>query len=304
VALLSPIARLLGISVDTLLCHQEEISDAEAARLVDAASKRLQAEGIDPVYPWIRQCLLEHPASHALLLGMANSLVSHLSMTEAADCARYDGDILDWYLRALESPDEAIRRDAAEALYHFYLNKKQYVQAEETLAHFSKENPERKRMQAAIYSETGRQDEAYLLYEELLYAGYTSLSRTFQDLYGLTVQDKDLSKAHRLVEKKRQLARLFEMGAYHEASAGLELAMLEKDEAETLRIMEQMLNNLENIVGFAKSPLYAHMKFKAMDAGYLAEVRQVLLEGFRDESSYGYLKDNLRWRDLVREKAN
>ncbi|MDR0897145.1 MAG: helix-turn-helix domain-containing protein [Oscillospiraceae bacterium] len=299
VALLSPIARLLGISVDTLLCHQEEISDAEAVQLVEQTRERLQAEGIDAVYPWIRQCLLEHPASHALLLGMANLLVNHLSMTEAADRARYDADILDWTRRALESPDEAIRRDAAQSLYHFYLNKKQYVQAEETLAHFSPENPERKRMQAAIYSETGRQDEAYLLYEELLYAGYASLSRTFQDLYWLARHANDLGKAHALVEKQRELARLFEMGEYHEASAGLDLATWEKDEAETLRIMERMLGNLESIGGFAKSPLYAHMKFKAMDAGYLAEVRQVLLEGFRDESSYGYLKDNLRWRELL-----
>jgi transcriptional regulator with XRE-family HTH domain len=299
VALLSPIARLLGISVDTLLCHQEEISDAEAVRLVDAAGKRIQAEGIEAAYPWIRQCLLEHPASHMLLLGMACLLTSHLSITEGANRARYDGDIRDWFLRALESPEEPIRRDAAQALYHFYMNKKQYAQAEEALDHFSPENPERKRMQAAIYSETGRQEAAYLLYEELLYAGYVSLSRTFQDLYCLTVQDKDFNKAHALVEKQRQLARLFEHGEYHEVAAGLGLATLEQDEAETLRIMEGMLNSLNSIGGFAQSPLYAHMEFKAMDAGHLADIRKGLLKAFGDEETFGYLKGNPRWRDLV-----
>ncbi|MDR0929504.1 MAG: helix-turn-helix domain-containing protein [Oscillospiraceae bacterium] len=303
VALLSPIARLLGISMDTLLCHQEELSDAEAGHMLEQTRERLRAEGIEAVFPWIRQCLLAHPASHMLLLGMANLLLGQLDMTEETDRARYDGDILDWTRRALESPDEAIRRDAAQSLYHFHLNKKQYAQAEEALAHFSPENPERKRMQAAIYSETGRQEEAYVLYEELLYAGHVSLSRTFQDLYWLARHGNDLEKAHALVDKQRQLARLFELGEYHEASAGLDLATWEKDEAETLRIMERMLGNTESIVGFAKSPLYAHMKFKAIDAGYLAEVRQVLLDGFRDEGTYGYLKGNGRWRELVGAEA-
>lgn len=39
ISLLSPIARLLNISIDTLLSHEKELSDAEANRLVEEANK-------------------------------------------------------------------------------------------------------------------------------------------------------------------------------------------------------------------------------------------------------------------------
>ena len=299
VSLLSPIARLLNISIDTLLSHEKELSEAEASRLVEEADGRLKTGAFDSAFQWIKQCLVEYPSSHYLILWMAQILESHLSMVEIADKDRYDGYILDCYVRALESSDETLRRSAAEALYYFHINKKQYEQAEEYLVYFSEENPERKRKQAIIYSNTGRQEDAYKMYEELLYAGYQSLSMTFQDIYILALQGNDFEKAHTLVEKKQKLANLFEFGEYHEISVGIELATLEKNEMETLHIMERMLSNLESIGDFTKSPLYSHMKFKAIDEVYLFELRQDLIKGFRDEETYAYLKGNQQWRNLV-----
>jgi len=299
VSLLSPIARLLNISVDTLLSHEKELSTEEAARLVEQANDRLKTEAFNSVFQWVKQCLVEYPNSHYLILWMARIFDSHLSMAEIADRDRYDGYILDCYVRALESGDETLRRSAAEALYYFHISKKQYEQAEKYLTYFSEENPERKRKQAMINSNTGRREEAYKMYEELLYAGYQSLSMTFHDIYILALQENDFEKAHTLVEKKQKLANLFEFGEYHEISVGIELATLEKNETETLHIMEQMLSNLESIGDFTKSPLYSHMKFKAIDEAYLSKLRQDVIKGFRDEETYAYLKGNQLWRDLV-----
>lgn len=138
------------------------------------------------------------------------------------------------------------------------------------------------------------------MYEELLYAGYQSLSMTFQNIYGLALKENDLEKAHMLVGKIEQLATLFEFGEYHAISPGLELATREKDEAQTLRIMERMLANIESLYAFTKSPLYAHMRFKPPEKRYLSEVRESLLATFRDEETYAYLKDNPQWQKLAR----
>ncbi len=300
ISLLSPIARLLNISIDTLLSHEKEISDEEAGHLVEEANELLKTEDFDNVFLWIKQCLVEHPSSYYLILWMARIFDSHLSMADIADRDRYDGYILDCYVRALESSDETLRRSAAEALYYFHINKKQYEQAEEYLVYFSEENPERKRKQAMIYSNTGRQNDACKMYEELLYAGYQSLSMTFHDIYILALQEKDLKKAHMIVQKIRGLAHLFEFGEYHEVSAGLELATIEKNETDTLYIMERMLANLESIYAFTKSPLYSHMEFKERNHGFVSEIREDLKKGFRDEEIYAYLKDNPQWMDLMK----
>jgi len=299
ISLLSPIGRLLNISIDTLLSHERELSNVEANRLVEEAHDRLKTESFDDVFQWMKQCFAEYPNCHFLILWMARIFDSHLSMSEVADREHYDDYILDCYTRVLESDNEAMRNAAAEALYVFHINKEDYKKAEEYLAYYSQENPERKRRQALIYSKTGRQEEAYKMYEELLYAGYQSLSTTFHNIYILALEDSDFDKAHMLIEKIQNLASLFEFGEYHQISSALELATLEKDEPKTLQIMERMLTNFESIYEFTKSPLYAHMDFKAPSEDYITEIRDNLLEGFRDEETYVYLKGNQRWKDLV-----
>jgi transcriptional regulator with XRE-family HTH domain len=236
ITLLSPIARLLHIPLDTLLSHEQELSDAKANRLVEEANERLKTEPYDDVFQWMKQRLAEYPNSHFLILWMARIFDSQRQMMGLADGEKYDAYISDCYKRVLESENEGLRSAAAESLYYFYMNQKDYKQAEDCLAYFSPENPERKRKQARIYSKTGQRDSAYKAYEELLYAGYQSLNMTFHDIYILALEENDYDKAHMLIDKIQKLAGLFEFGEYHGVVPALELAALEKDEAKTLHI--------------------------------------------------------------------
>ena len=303
ISLLSPIARLLNISLDTLLSHEKELSVVEANRLVEQANRKLKSEPIDKVFQWMKQCLMEYPNCNYLILWMARIFDGQRQMMGLADEENDDAYLLDSYKRVLESDDEGLKEAAAESLYYFYMNKEQYEQAEQYLTYFSQENPERKRKQAMICSKTGRQDEAYKADEELLYAGYQSLNMTFHNIYLLALDENDFVKAHILVDKIQKLASLFEFGEYHEISPALELATLEKNETKTLHIMERMLTNLESIYAFTKSSLYSHMDFKAINAEYLTEIREDLIKGFRDEETYAYLKENQQWRDLVGQRT-
>jgi len=267
--------------------------------MVEEANDRLKKETFDDVFQWAKQRLVEYPNCHVLILWMARVFDSQRQIMGVPDGDQYDNYILDCYKRVLESDNEGMKSAAAEALYHFYLNDEQYEQAEEYLTYFSEENPERKRKQAMIYGKTGRQEDAHKMYEELLFAGYQSLSMTFNAIYMLALKENDLNKAHILMGKIQKLAHLFEMGEYHEISLALELATLEKNEVESLHVMERMLSNLESIYGFAESPLYSHMEFKAIDEAHLDEVRKDLMKAFRDEETYAYLKESQRWRELV-----
>ena len=299
ISLLSPIARLLDISVDTLLSHEKELSDAEANRLVEEAIRKLKTETFDDVFQWAKERLAEYPNCGFLILWMARILDSEHQMMEMPADEKLDTFILDCYRQALESDNEGLKRSAAEALYYFYIKKEQYEQAEQYLEYFSDENPERKRKQAMICSETGRKEEAYKMLEEILYAGYQNLNMTLQDLYVWALKDTDHNKARMLAGKMQQLAQLFEFGEYHEVSTMLELATVEKDVSATLHIMERMLNNLESIGDFTKSPLYSHMTFKPISDDYLKEVREGLIRAFSDEDTYAYLKGNPEWEALV-----
>ena len=103
-----------------------------------------------------------------------------------------------------------------------------------------------------------------------------------------------------LVEKQEKLAELFDMGYYHEVSCKLELATVEKDVDTVIKIMDAMLASTDRITDFRESPLYEHMEFKEIRGEFFAELRENLLACFRDEETYGFLKDNKRWQELVK----
>ena len=204
------------------------------------------------------------------------------------------------YERALESGDEDVRHTAADALFGFYCRKEQYETAEAYLVYLPEQNPEKKRKQAELYSKTGRMQEAYKAYEELLFSSYQMI---YMVLYGITMlamQQKNLKKAHYLVEKQTRLVHLFEMGPYYEASAGLTLAIEEKDVDGTLEAMAGILGSVQNICAFCQSPLYEHMTFKSPRREFVAQLKKNLLERFRDEETFDFLKTDKRWEELVK----
>lgn len=138
-------------------------------------------------------------------------------------------------------------------------------------------------MQADIFARTGRENEAYKALEELLYAEHSTLESVFVSLYLLAMQQGDHPKARYYGSKRRDLARLFEMGAYHECT-GLELAIAEQDLPAALSLVEIMLRDTESIFGFTRSPLFAHMDFTDTEEIRLVdELRSVLIASFRQE---------------------
>ena len=302
IMLLGPIARLLGITLETLMQFHEELTGEEIDHLLEIARDKLTCERYETVFQWAKKEIEKYPDCDRLILWLAQLLDIQRdnTETEAADSAYYDHCLSNYYVRVLNSKDEDIREEAANALFHFYFRKEMYEKAEEHLAFLSKHSPDRKRKQALIYSKTGRTEEAYRSYEELLYGGYQTMNMVFHGIYMLAMAEDNRLKARYLAEKLKGLAGLFEMGTYHEVSSMLELAVLSRDIDLTIETMEQLLAGVEDIDAFCRSPLYEHMRFKPVKEACLNQIKDDLLEGFRDEETFAYLKADKRWQQLIR----
>lgn len=300
IMLLAPIARLLGITTDELLSFREELTAEEINQIVYEVDSMLKEEPYENVFEWTKKKLEEFPNCEQLIWQIAVILDAQRLFRGVDNAEQYDDDICAWYTRVLESNDETIRSSAADSLFGFYLRKKQYDQAEKYLEYFSKENPERKRKQAQIYSETNRIEEAYRAYEELLFADYQMANAALQGMYMLALRENDYEKAHLLADKQGELARCFEMGKYYEVCGRLEIATQEKDVDTVIATMKEMLSSVEEIGSFCHSPFYVHMEFKEIRTEFVEELRNNLLQCFRDEETYGFLKEDERWKKLVR----
>ena len=236
ITLLAPIARLLNISLDPLLSFREDLTTEEINEIVCEADSKLKKESYDEAFLWAKKKLEQYPNCEELILNIAIIFDAQRIVQEVSNKAEYDDYLCSLYVRVLDSDDETIRIRAADSLVGFYMRKKQYDKAEKYLEYISIQNPERKRKQAQIYAETGRVKEAYKAYEELLFSDYQRVSMELHGMYMLALQDNDRKRAHRLVDKQKELARCFEMGKYYEISSGLELATLEKDTESVVTI--------------------------------------------------------------------
>ncbi len=301
ITLLAPIARLLDISLDTLLSFQEELTQEEINEIVSEADLKLKETSYDEAFQWAKKKLEQYPNCEQLILNIAVIFDVQRIVQKVAKEEEYDKYICSLYIRVLDSDDEAMRIRAADSLVGYYMRKKEYEKAEKYLEYFSVQNPERKRKQAQIYAETGRVKEAYKAYEELLFSDYQKASLELHGMYMLALQDDDRKRAHRYIDKQKELARCFEMGKYYEVSCGLELATLEKDADAVVAVMKDMLSSVERIRDFTNTPLYEHMDFKEIRDEFIAEIKENLLKCFRDEESFGFLKNDERWRELVKK---
>ena len=299
ITLLAPIARLLEISLDTLLSFQEDLTDQEINEIIYKADLKLKKEPYNQAFQWAKKILVQYPNCEQLMLNIAVVFDAQRIIQDVSNESEYDEYFCSLYIRALNSADETIRMRAADSLVGFYMRKKEYEKAENYLEYFSVQNPEKKRKQAQIYAEMGRTDDAYKAYEELLFTDYQRTSMELHGMYMIALKEEDKMKAQKLVDKQKELAHCFEMGKYYEISSGLELATIERDSEKVVDIMEEMLSSVEHIGDFKKSQLYEHMDFKEIREEFVEELKENLRKCFYDEEAYGFLKNNERWQKLV-----
>lgn len=294
ITLLAPIARLLDISLDTLLSFREELTKEEIQDIVYTMNTMLREKSIGEAFEWVKEKTEQYPNCEPLILEAAVLLDAEC---RKQDCGKYNDIIERWFAGALQSEDEQIRTMAADGLFSFHLNKGQYDKAEESLQYLSEQNPERKRRQALIYSRTGRQEEAYKAYEELLFSMHQMIYMLLNSIGMLAVQDQDMDKYRMIVDKLGVLAELFDMGEYYKVSGRLELAVMEQDAEAAITTMQQLLSSIEDIGHFTKSPLFEHMAFSETREEFVAQFREDLLAAFKNET-YGFLKGDSRWEEL------
>lgn len=295
IMLLAPLARLLGVSLDELLSFERELTDSEVKELVGILNKKMESEQYAEVFRWAKQKMEQYPNCEHLHMWMCITLDGGRLVKEAENTEQYDGFICQTFERLLKSGEEYVRTTAAEFLYAFYVRNEQFENAEKYLEYFSDQNPEKKRKQAFLYAKEGRNGEACKLYEELLFSGYQIFSAVLYSMFSMALQEKDMDRAEYITDKQVQLVKFFEVGTYQEYAARLELARVKKDEKETLICAGKMLESADQVGNYENARLYEHMSFRKISEEFKSGLREKLLECFRDEESFGYMKKNTDW---------
>ena len=300
IMLLAPIARLLHISLEELLSFREELSEQEIRELTKEADRRFTSDGYEDTFKWAKAQIEMYPNCEFLVYGLSVMLDAHRMLDQVSDAEKYDPYLLGCYERLLKSGNETIRNVGAESLYGYYLRKNDLKKAEEYLSYFSKENPERKRKQAAIYEKAGKLADAYKAYEEIIFSGYQVMDAVLNSLYRMKLGENDLKAARYYVEKRKMLTTLLEMGEYGTYTAELDLVQSEQEEDQTIACVEGLLKSMASLCAFTHAPLYSHMTFKEIDPDFMEKMKQDVLNELHAGKGFEYMENNPRWIELLK----
>ena len=299
IELLAPIARLLHISLDTLLSFQEKLTDMEIETLIRQMGDKLEKEGFEKTYEWAVQITKKYPNCNMLIWQIAVMLDAGRITGACGNPEQYDEQINAWYEMVLQDENEEIQYHAADSLFGFYLRKKEYVAAEKYLNYFSDYDPMKKVKQGQLYMKQGKKEEAFEMLEKAVFSEYTTLNLAFGIMITKALEEKDHGYARFLAEKMCTLASGFDMGKYNECAAMLNVVTAENNVEGTFQVAKQLLNNVDTICDFQESQLYKHMKFQEVENPYTEEMKKELLEGFRNAEEFAYMKEYEPWEKLL-----
>lgn len=299
IALLAPIARLLHISLDTLMSFHEKLTSSEIMEIIRELDTMFASDGFEKVYMLALEKIREYPNCNMLIWQIAVMLDARRLVGDCTHPEKYDEQINAWYEIVLSDENEEVKRGAADSLFGFYLRKKEYEKAEEYLHYFSDHDPMKKIYQGRLYKEKGENENAYKMFESVIFSEYQILNFAFSLIIAMAIEEGDIQKARYLAEKLGVIAGVFEMGKYHECSPMLDVVCAEKNVPETYHVVEQLLKSVDSLLDVQKSRLYQHMNFSRQESSFVENLKETLLEAFSDQESFGYMKGNTDWEALI-----
>lgn len=295
ITLLAPIARLLGISTDTLLGYEESLTEQEINQIVLEINDKIKNTDYAAAFSLAMDKIQTYPNCESLIFNLASLLDSYRLFLAEDGSGQYEEQIRKWYHRLLKSNNSSIVNNVLGLLFSNCISRQEYEQAQEYLNQLPRQEHNPDMYQAVLYEKQGSTQEAYELYERLLLSGYSNVSWCLLGLYRMAMNESDLDRAAWLLEKHKKLSHILEFGPYNEFSPELELMVAKKDVEGALRILEILVENVDNLDAFKHSELYRHMNFS--DAG-TKNLSFILKQGF-DAEELDFLRDNEQFQKLM-----
>lgn len=126
VALLAPVARLLGITTDTLLSYREKLTEREISEIGEELRQCVKEKGLEAAFVFSAEKIREYPNCGQLILICAQILNGCCVLYGLEKSREQEEKIFLLYEKALKDEQEEIRESAAMALMILLMEKKEY----------------------------------------------------------------------------------------------------------------------------------------------------------------------------------
>lgn len=304
ITLLAPLARLLKVDLNTLLCFQEGPSQQEIHYFCQEAAKLIQAGKLEEGFEMMEQKVQEYPHCTALihsfaLLGDGALILSELKAEEKRS---YDDILVGWYRRVAESGDEKLKINAASMLACKYTMRQEYEKAQEMIDLMPEYTVLDKRIcqvELWLNQKEHLQEAAALVQRKLMV--------TVMDMYGSFLRLVKIQLAAGLEEKAAKIAEISNaltgplgLWEYYSHIAPLEVALFRKDISESLRLITALLSSADSNTWDSDSPLYDQLGLTET-AQAAPQILKPLIANLQHGSEYDFLRDTEEFKDILKK---
>ena len=295
IALLCPLARALGSSVDSLLAFEEKMSAEQLAACTERFVGFVRQDDREAAHAYMKGLLREYPADCDLKLNAAE-WVAVLQMTFPED-EGMSGQRKALYEAVYASGNAAQRQLAANALASIAIQEDRTEDARRYLEETEGRTEDAALLRIQLEQKTGENDKAL---EEIQKQLYRAVSQALQMLMMLMQTKEDAREALEIAKIYRRVEAIFAVGGGMSAGLLMQQYMVMGGKKEALACLTQMVDAL---VGkpMTPNPLLFNPTFKPKadwrDAG--RELRTALLRGLKEDETLSSLRGEKEYEDAV-----
>lgn len=185
VALLAPVARLLGITTDTLLSYREKLTEREISEIGEELRQCVKEKGLEAAFVFSEEKIREYPNCGQLILICAQILNGCCVLYGLEKSREQEEKIFLLYEKALKDEQEEIRESAAMALMILLMEKKEYQKAQDCLDKIRERKINKRQLQGNLYAAQEKREEAYAAYEKILFSCFYDMNGAFNGILSL-----------------------------------------------------------------------------------------------------------------------
>ncbi|WP_297713010.1 helix-turn-helix transcriptional regulator [Clostridium sp.] len=301
ITLLSPLARLLKVDLNTLLSFNEELTDREINEFINNVVMSIQTDGYERGFQKCMDKIHEYPTCDKLILNLAITLLGSLYMYNVTNKDVYEEKIIHLYEHCANSEKVEIRNQAISLLINRYIEQKEYEHAQEYIDILPTISYDKIQLQGNLYRSKGELNKASEIFEGKLLKSMTEIFSTLISMMEIALQESRVDDAEKLAKIIEKTNILYELWNYNSYAVYFQLYTIQKDQEKLIEILEKMIPSLKKAWDTSKTRLYRHIKKKDINEQEHNQFVQTFLEMLKNDvdGSLGFVKENPKFVEIL-----
>ena len=67
-----------------------------------------------------------------------------------------------------------------------------------------------------------------------------------------------------------------------------------------METLKRVLDSVDTLDAFTRSPMYAHMQFNSMEHGVEERLKEKLKETFRGDERFAFVRESSEWEEMLK----